>query len=193
MKTVLVVDDAKNIRELLTTCLEIEGYKVVQAKDGIRALELLEAGGFDLMFLDVKMPQISGSEVLRRMKEKNIPTPVIVMTAFATVKNAIECTRLGIVAYLQKPFTVEKIKSVLNEVKLQETGAPDEKGIESILQEAGELIERKQYREATLLLKKALAAEPTHSQIYYLLSRAYEGEGDMKNAERFLKSSRLFE
>lgn len=117
MPKVLVVDDTKNIRNMLTTCLEIEGYKVVSASNGREAFDLLHAGEFDLVFLDIKLPEISGTEVLRRIREMGNTVPVIIMTAFATVKNAVECTKPGAVAYLQKPFTAEKVRHVLAEIK----------------------------------------------------------------------------
>ena len=116
MKKALVVDDTKNIRTLLTTCLEINDYEVTTAKSGHEAIELLNTEKFDLVFLDIKMPEISGTSVLKKMREIGIDIPVIIMTAYATVKNAIECTKLGAVAYLQKPFTAEKVKSVLDEI-----------------------------------------------------------------------------
>ena len=116
IKKVLVVDDTKNIRTLLTTCLEIEGYQVLTANDGKQALEMLAGERFALVFLDIKLPEFSGTEVLRKMREHGDHTPVIIMTAFATVKNAVECTKLGAVAYLQKPFTADKVRHVLQEI-----------------------------------------------------------------------------
>lgn len=116
MKKVLVVDDTKNIKMLLCKCLEIEGYDVDSASDGKEALELFSRNKYDLAFLDIKLPEVRGTEVLRRIREQGIDTPVIIITAYATVKNAVECTKMGAVAYVQKPFTADKIKSVLGEV-----------------------------------------------------------------------------
>lgn len=113
MKKVLVVDDTKNIRMLLTTCLELEGFEVLAVDNGEKAIEIFETGNIDLAFVDVKMHGISGTEVLRTIRERNINTPVIIMTAFATIKNAVECTKMGAVEYLQKPFTALKIKNIL--------------------------------------------------------------------------------
>lgn len=92
MKKVLVVDDAKNIRMLLTKCLELEGYQVKTATNGKDALVLFSSERFDLAFLDIKLPELSGTEVLRRIRAQGNDTPVIVITAYPTVKNAVECT-----------------------------------------------------------------------------------------------------
>lgn len=116
MKKVLVVDDAKNIRMLLTKCLELEGYQVKTATNGKDALVLFSSERFDLAFLDIKLPELSGTEVLRRIRAQGNDTPVIVITAYPTVKNAVECTKLQSITYLQKPFTADRLRAVLKEV-----------------------------------------------------------------------------
>lgn len=110
MKKVLVVDDAKNIRMLLTKCLELEGYQVKTATNGKDALALFSSERFDLAFLDIKLPELSGTEVLRRIRAQGNDTPVIVITAYPTVKNAVECTKLQSITYLQKPFTADRLR-----------------------------------------------------------------------------------
>ena len=118
MKTALIIDDTKNIRLLLTKCLELEGYGVTCAADGQEGFDALQDKDFDLVFLDIKLPEISGTEVLRRMRKMNKTSPVIIMTAYPTIKNAVECTKLGAVAYLQKPFTTDRLHSLLADLKL---------------------------------------------------------------------------
>lgn len=186
MKRALVVDDAKNIRTMLTTCLEINNYRVITANNGFEALELFNKENFDLAFLDIKMPELSGTEVLRRIREEGIKTPVVIMTAFATVKNAIECTKLGVVSYLQKPFTIERIKNVLGEVFNQ---LDDEESL--YLERIKELISHKDYDNGLELLKKALAINPCHYEIYFLLGKVYEGKNDISKAESFYDISEI--
>lgn len=189
MKKALVVDDTKNIRNLLTTCLELNGYEVVTANNGIEALEMFQAESFDLAFLDIKMPELSGTEVLRRIRAMYISTPVIIMTAFATVKNAVECTKLGAVAYLQKPFTAEKVTVVLQELMnnhfhyLEETRQ---------IHSAKSLIEVGKYDEALNLLKGTLSLNPTSSDCYYLIGLSFEKRGDKSIAEKFYKTADIF-
>lgn len=180
MKRVLIVDDTKNIRLLLTTCLEIENYSADTACDGREALEKLEDNEYDLVFLDIKLPGMSGTEVLRKIRAAGNNTPVIIMTAFGTVKNAVECTRLGAVHYLQKPFTADKVRSIL--------GSIDEKGI--VLAER--LIEAGRFDEAYSALKKCLSENPENGETYYLLGKLYERQGDAERAVKFYKVSREF-
>lgn len=190
MKKILVVDDAKNIRLLLTTCLEIEGFEVKTACDGNEALKLFDKEYFDLAFLDIKMPEVSGTEVLRRIRKAGVDTPVVIMTAFATVKNAVECTKMGAVQYLQKPFTTEKVRSLLNELL---NPCDNNSGIiEELIVSSRDFIEEGKYNEAYGLLKKALSIDPSHAEIFNLIGKVHEKSGNLEEAEKFYKASKLF-
>ncbi|MCX7746373.1 MAG: response regulator [Clostridia bacterium] len=190
MKKVLVADDTKNIRVLLSTCLEIEGFEVLTANDGQEALTLFTKEFFDLAFLDIKMPHLSGTEVLKRIRESGINTPVIIITAFATVKNAVECTKMGAVAYLQKPFTADKVRMVLSELnKMPELAANENEIIDKIKS----YIENRSFEDALSLLKKAVSKNPAEGELYFLLGKTYEGLGDNENAQKFYATSNIFE
>ncbi|MDP4268166.1 MAG: response regulator [Bacteroidota bacterium] len=191
MKKVLIADDTKNIRKMLAAFLEIEGYEIIEASDGINVLEILAKGKVDLIFLDIKMPQMSGTEVLRRIRAIGDSTPVIIMTAFATVKNAIECTKLGAVSYLQKPFTVEKIKATLNNIDI-DCCYNNYQSIEQEIIEIENNIYTGQYSEAVARLKKIISIETDNPKVYLLLSKAYEGLGDKNSAEKFFYAFKMF-
>jgi DNA-binding NtrC family response regulator len=191
MQKVLVVDDAKNIRILLTTCLEIEGYQVDTANSGNQALELINSNQFNLIFLDIKLPEFSGTEVLRKIREQGIDTPVIIMTAFATVKNAVECTKLGAVAYLQKPFTAEKIRNTL--IEIDTPNKMNSLPFETYLNSGRTLMNEGNLSEAFRLLKQALAINPSCGEVYALIALVYEGQGNKEEASRFKKIAKQFE
>ena len=82
MKTILVVDDEKNIRLLYKAELEDEGYKVLTASNGLEALDVLKKETVDLVLLDIKMPEMSGSEFLRYIRQFNQTLPIIISTAY---------------------------------------------------------------------------------------------------------------
>jgi len=191
MKTVLVVDDTKNIKNLLTTCLTLNGYSVLTASNGFDAMEILKKNKVNLVFLDIKMPELSGTEVLKRIRAMGIDTPVIIMTAFATVKNAVECTKLGAVTYLQKPFTTDKVKSVLKEIEpyINENSL----SIDGYIMRAKELMKMGELDDAFDILKKALSINVNSKAVYELLGNIYELRGDNKEAERFKNISNLFD
>lgn len=191
MKRVLVVDDTKNIRVLLSKCLQMEGYDVTAAVDGPEAREILLRESFDLAFIDIKLPYLSGTEVIKQIRERGINTPVIVITAYATVKNAVECTQMGAVAYLQKPFTADKVKSVLNEI-FTINGNNENDTVADTLKKINELIELKSYSPALGLLKETLPNHLENPEIYLLLSKVYEGLGKMDYSNNFLKTYEMF-
>lgn len=189
MKKVLVADDTKNIRNLLTTCLELNGYTVITANNGPEAIELITKEEFDIAFIDIKMPEMSGTEVLRRLRSMGYTFPVIIMTAYATVKNAVECTKLDAVAYLQKPFTVERVNDVLNAV--QDSSLTENK-VENLINHAKELIDTNNEGEAAKLLKKALSIDPSVSEIYFLLGRIYDTLKRPEEAEKYYRTAEIF-
>ena len=180
MKKVLIIDDTKNIRLMLSKCLELEGYSVDMAIDGKQGLEMLLNKTYDLAFLDIKLPEIRGTEVLRRVKSQGIKTPIIVITAYATVSNAVECTNLGAVAYVQKPFSSEKIKNVLHSLMSENPS-----DISSLLLNSIEALENRNVDTAIEFLKKAISIEPDNSEIYKLFADAYNLNGDSKNENKF--------
>jgi DNA-binding response OmpR family regulator len=87
MKKILVVDDEANIRELYKEELEEMGYEVTTVADGREALSVLDRIDFDLVTLDMRMPDVDGIETLRKMKEKNSTLPVIISTAYEEYKH----------------------------------------------------------------------------------------------------------
>jgi DNA-binding NtrC family response regulator len=186
MKKVLVVDDTKNIRMILTKCLELEGYEVLTASDGKQALELFMTHSFDLAFLDIKLPEVRGTEVLKRIREHGIKTPVIIITAYATVKNAVDCTNMGAVAYVQKPFSADKIRTVLKEIEnINIYKNSDEINLENLIADAKQFLGTHDYEKALEAAKKAFILEIENPEVYLLISKAYRGLENEKSAERF--------
>jgi DNA-binding NtrC family response regulator len=191
MKKVLVVDDTKNIRMLLTTCLELNDYQVVSASNGSDAIELFKSEKFDFAFLDIKLPGVSGTEVLRRIRDINITIPIVIMTAFATVRNAVECTKLGAVAYLQKPFTADKVKTVLKEMSNLVENQIFE-NIPAKLSEAENLITLGEYSKSYDILKYLLSIDPCYAKIYELLGKLYEKMDNPERSKRFYNAAQQF-
>jgi DNA-binding NtrC family response regulator len=109
MAKILIVDDEKKIRHLLSIMLERAGHAIVQAEDGLEALQLLEAAPVDIVITDIRMPRMSGTEMLKKIKAAGYSCPVIFITAFATVESAVEVMRLGAADYITKPFEEERI------------------------------------------------------------------------------------
>ncbi|MFH1540685.1 MAG: response regulator [Elusimicrobiota bacterium] len=114
MIKILVVDDQFSDRELAKDILEDHGFSVEAASNGGEALEKLNNEQFDIVLTDFMMPGMDGLELVQRIKEKKYDTEIIVMTAYATVKTAIQTIKLGAYDYLIKPLDRHKISVVVN-------------------------------------------------------------------------------
>ena len=131
----LVVDDERSMRELLSIVLRREGYDVTLAEHGRSAIEYLETRRFDLLISDIKMPDMTGVEVLRAAKRIDPDILGIMITAFASADTAIEAMRLGAHDYLSKPFDVDELKMKVRNA-----------------------LEQRQLRQENVLLKRALGS-----------------------------------
>ena len=110
MAKLLIVDDEKNIRTNLAALFESRGYQVLTAESGQRALALLTDGGLDLVLTDYRMAEMNGYELLRYIKDRDPGIMVILMTAYATVENAVAAMKAGAYDYLTKPFTLDQVE-----------------------------------------------------------------------------------
>jgi len=116
---VLVVDDEEALRFLLASELEAEAFEVLSAGDGDEAIDLVrkkseQGDHFDVVLLDIKMPRVDGFEVLKYVKGNVPETKVIMLTAYADVKNAIESLRLGASDFVSKPYDLDDILTSIN-------------------------------------------------------------------------------
>src|SRR5437870_2635426 len=110
MTKVLVVDDERKMRRLLQILLERMGIDSVAAESGEEALDRFQAEKIDLVLTDLKMPGMSGLELLARVRELDADVPVIVLTAYGTVQTAVEAMKLGAFDYVLKPFDLEAVE-----------------------------------------------------------------------------------
>jgi DNA-binding NtrC family response regulator len=106
---ILVVDDEKNIREGLGKVLELDGYKVLLACDGKEAVQTLNRGDIDLVITDLKMPNLSGEEVLQKATTMSPNLPVIILTGHGTIENAVRAMKNGAYDYLTKPVNMDRL------------------------------------------------------------------------------------
>ena len=155
---ILVIDDKENMRKLLEKVLG-ESYQVATADDGARALSLVAQNAYDAVLTDIRMPGADGFQVLKAVKERSAATEVILMTAYATVQDAVEAMKQGAYDYLQKPFDPDAAALVV-----------------------ARAVERKQLREQAANLRKELdgiyglhnlvGRSPKMREVYDQLERA---------------------
>ena len=114
---ILLIDDERNINRMLTVALEADGHAVVAVESGTGALRQVQKAPFDAAFLDLRLGQEDGLAVLTQLRRADAGMAVIIVTAFASIANAIEATKLGATDYLPKPFTPEQVRLVLDRVE----------------------------------------------------------------------------
>ena len=129
--SILVVDDEADVRKLLDDSLRRSGYKVISASCGQEALEVLDQNEVNLVITDVRMPEMSGLELLARIKQAHPQMPVIILTGYASVQNAVEAMRRGAADYVMKPFTVAALRSAVQQTVIGPTAAVSETADES--------------------------------------------------------------
>lgn len=110
MKMILVVDDELTARQLTRECLEQSGYSVEPAQDGKEALKKLSESTFDLAILDLKLPDMSGLDILKECRKDFPEMPVLMLTGHATVETAVEAMKEGALDYISKPFNLEELR-----------------------------------------------------------------------------------
>jgi DNA-binding NtrC family response regulator len=114
--SILVVDDEPDLRSTLSHALNRSGYSVVGAANGVDALEKFKSANFNLVISDVKMPEMSGMELLSSIKKMSPQTPVIMISAFGTVGNAVAAMQQGASDYILKPFSFEILEKTVTNV-----------------------------------------------------------------------------
>ncbi len=107
---ILVVDDEESIREFLEIMLKKEGYEVTCAEDGAKARDLLTKKSFDLVISDLQMPNMTGIELLKYVKESYPELVFMMITAFGTTESAVEAMKMGAYDYLTKPFKIDEVR-----------------------------------------------------------------------------------
>ncbi len=109
MPTILIAEDDRRVRDSLERALQLEGYEVVTANDGARALEIHAENPADMLILDVSMPNVDGLTVCRRVRRSGDDTPVLMLTARHEVPDRVAGLDAGADDYLVKPFALEEL------------------------------------------------------------------------------------
>ena len=106
---ILIVDDERAIRYSLKEILEMEGYTVETAENGLEGLEKARKEKYDAIFCDIKMPQMDGTEMLSKLVEEGIETPVIMVSGHADISTAVDCIKRGAFDFIEKPLDLNRI------------------------------------------------------------------------------------
>jgi DNA-binding response OmpR family regulator len=205
---ILIVDDERNIRLMLRTALEPEGYVVEEAADGREALEMIERSSPDLVVLDLNMPVMDGMAVLERLDAKvGLRPRVIVLTAYGSIAAAVKATRLGARDFLEKPATPDELRQTVREVLAeresheQPARVTEEQltgGYAAVLGRVRKALRSEDTASAEALLMRAADLSAGRDAPYFnLLGVLYETQREWRLAKKFygkaMKADRKYE
>ncbi|MBN1463189.1 MAG: sigma-54-dependent Fis family transcriptional regulator [Paludibacteraceae bacterium] len=187
MAKILVIDDERNIRSTLKDILEFEKHSVELAETGTNGLELLKTNSYDIIFSDIKMPGMDGIEVLGKIKEANIDTPVVMISGHGNIETAVDCIKKGAFDFIEKPIDLNRLlitvrnaldkKTLINETKVLKKKVDKRYeliGNSAALEKVREMIARVAPTEARVLItgENGTGKEVIARHIYQLSSRA---------------------
>ena len=189
MEKILVIDDEKSILDLLSVVFEKKGYMVETSLSATRAVELMGNEDFDIIISDIKMPKMSGMELLSYVRKNRPDIPIVMITAYGTIKQAVEALKAGAMDYIVKPFDVEELKIIvaqgLEKKRLKEENLFLKKelkekydfenmiGKSKVMQEVYNLIEKVAVTDSTVLVtgESGTGKEIAARAIHYLGTR----------------------
>jgi len=184
-KSVLIVDDEKNIRLTLSQALEVLEVETATAADGEEALARLKEKEFSLILLDLKMPGMDGMEVLRQVSKIRPDIRIIILTAYGTVESAVEAMKLGAADFIQKPFAAEEIRGLVSRV-LDRGKIDEQKTVDyaSSVELAKRRIGDRHFDAAVEHVRKAISLDPGRPEAFNLLGALMEIRGDRIEAQK---------
>jgi response regulator RpfG family c-di-GMP phosphodiesterase len=131
---VLIVDDDLGIRETISQIIEELGYHPDTAADGLEALAMLDTGSYLCVFTDIMMPKMTGIELIKKIKARDVSLPIIVITGYASLEIAIDAMKCGASDFISKPFKVSQIQLLLSKVKREKLLLEENKKFSDTLQ-----------------------------------------------------------
>lgn len=186
-RSVLVVDDERNIRVTLREALASAGYEVEVAEDAARALERVEARPWDLILLDLRLPDLDGLEVLTRVRLMRPDARVVVLTAHGTVDSAVTAMKGGATDFVQKPFTPDELRRVVARALGRGPEVPP--SYERTIADARTAARRGHLDVAEALARSAFALDPERAEAPCLLGALLELQGQRRRAQDLYRAA----
>jgi DNA-binding NtrC family response regulator len=153
---VLVVEDSKPLREMLVHVLKDDGTHVDSAKDGKEALERYYSAPYDLIITDLNMPEVTGTELIKKIREQDDLVEFIIITGYASLESAVEAIKAGAFDYITKPFKVEELQVAVRNVRDKVILKKKNKALVEKLSSFYEEIDRYKYTKVTSWTEKII-------------------------------------
>ncbi|MGF7059011.1 response regulator [Brassicibacter mesophilus] len=189
-KKILVVDDEKNIRMTLKQCLIGENYEIDLAVNGEEGLVKMQENQYDLVLLDIKMPGLTGMQVLQKIRETHHNIDVIMMTAYGTIEKAVEAMKLGAIDFISKPFTPDEIREIVrNVLDRRELKENKVETFKETIEFAKKCILLKEIDKAEEFLKKSISKDVNSPEPHNLLGVLAEYKRDIIQAQKHYRAA----
>jgi FixJ family two-component response regulator len=186
--SILIVDDERNVRLMYRAALD-SMFNVDEANSAAQALEMFGKRRYDIAILDLRMPEMTGLELLEQMNQADIETPVVFVTAYADVPNAVSAMKFGAIDFLQKPITPDQLRAVVKDVlvrhSLEDRKATQPRDFEYFLRCAKRAINLRDFAAARTNLISALEINPDSPQALNLAGVMFEMREEFEQARRY--------
>lgn len=196
-KKILVVDDEKNIRLTVQHSLIAANYEVETASNGAEGLEKFKAGHYDLILMDLRMPQINGIEMLREIKARDKHAAAIVITAYLTIDTLLEAFSLGVSDYIRKPFSPndvrETVRKVLGREMITEETAQAKRDPAALLELARKVLGDNDIDGAIEYARKSIGANPNNPDAHAFLGILLHLQEKANDAEQAFREALLLD
>lgn len=180
---ILIVDDEKNIQLLIRRTLETEEYDIEVADTGKEALDKIRANRFDVVILDLRLPDMDGLQVLKEMSFSAGSSDVIMITAHGSIDVAVEAMKHGCVDFIQKPFDAAELRNIVNQLlERKNLSYKQNLRFESLLELAKLETRDRHYAKAREHVQEALRLNPENSEAYNFLGVLFEVVDDLPKA-----------
>lgn len=184
----LIVDDERNVRLMYHASLE-GIVDVDEADSAAKALEMFSQHHYDVAILDLRMPSMTGLELLEQMNHEGIMTPVVFITAYADVPNAVNAMKFGAIDFLQKPITPDQLRTIVKDVlvrhSIEERKTAGPRDFEYFLRCAKRAINLRDFSAARANLISALELNPDSPQALNLAGVMFEMREEFEQARRY--------
>jgi DNA-binding NtrC family response regulator len=182
---VLIVDDEKNIRMTISQALEDMDVETDTAINGEEALSKLRDKDFNLVLLDLRMPGMDGMDVLERLSKDRPDIKIIIITAHGTIDSAVDSMKLGVVDFIQKPFTPEEIRDLVTKVINRQTIDNEKRrDYNSCLENAKTCFREDHFEASAEYVKKAISIDSSRAEAFNFLGALCEIRGDKLEGQK---------
>jgi DNA-binding NtrC family response regulator len=181
---ILVIDDEKNVRFTVIHALQNDGYQVDAASSGVDGLQKASQIPYDLLLVDLRMPGMTGVEMLRELRRQHTQVPAVIITAYGIPRQLVEAAELGAIDCVRKPFSIQTIRHIVRDV-IETCTLPDDfvpgTANEHLMMGRHEMMNGR-LETAKTFLEKAAELSPDRAEIHILLGVAAYLRGGIEAA-----------